>query len=658
MLEVAMPGPPDERLERTDVVVEPRVLAGKYRLGELLGEGGMGAVYVAEHVGLGTKVAVKLLASIWTGKPDAVARFRREARAAAAVTHDNIVKVTDIDADEDGRPFIVMELLRGESLQALLGRQRVLPPVLAAAIVGEALRGLAVAHEAKIIHRDLKPPNILLAQQPGGGLRVKILDFGIAKVLEDGLHDITITLAGAMVGTLRYMAPEQLDSDPTVDHRVDIYSLGVTLYAITTGRLPFGGDTPDETTKQIREGTFPRPREARPELPEALEAVILRAMACKREDRFPDANTFLQALQQAVPAIAGSYRLGTSGSGPGVAADGVKVSVPDIPLPVMTPPEHATVAASPHALSKTAPPPSRRRVIAGVVALLAFGAIGLGWRMYKTRAVVPAPAAERELRFGLAQYLPPEQLRESYTPLAEYLSQKIGRPVKLVIQEDYVDLAQKLSQGELDLVAFSPYSYVRARRKIPNLDVLATPVTSGGSSYEGVVLTRGDSGIADLAGLRGKVFCYTNASSASGYLYPRALFKRAGIDPDQAFKATRFTGDHLGALRALVSGACDGAAVYAAILFEAKQHGIAPDAFRILASTERIPYDAYCTHPKLPAELRTAIKQALLALPPGSQQAQSIFARHGAIIGFQDARDADYDGVRKIERYLDEPPHH
>src|SRR5262249_8030225 len=259
-------------VEKTDVVEEPRVLAGKYRLGELLGEGGMGAVYVAEHVGLGTKVAIKLLASIWTGKPDVVARFRREARAAAAVKHDNIVNVTDIDADEDGRPFIVMELLRGESVQALLGRQRVLSPTIAACIVGEVLRGLAVAHEAKIIHRDLKPPNILLAQVPGGGLRVKILDFGIAKVLEDGLHDITITLAGAMVGTLRYMAPEQLDSDPSVDHRVDIYSLGVTLYALTTGRLPFGGDTAEEATKLIREGTFPRPSELRPDLPAAFEA--------------------------------------------------------------------------------------------------------------------------------------------------------------------------------------------------------------------------------------------------------------------------------------------------------------------------------------------------------------------------------------------------
>src|SRR5262249_4372792 len=149
--------------------------------------------------------------------------------------------------------------------------------------------------------------------------------------------------------------------------------------------------------------------------------------------------------------------------------------------------------------------------------------------------------------------------------------------------------------------ALSPYSYVRVKRKMSNLRVLATPVTSGGASYEGVILARGNSGIAGLQDLRGKVFCYTNPSSTSGYLYPRALFKRAGIDPDRAFAATRFTGDHLGALRALVSGACDGAAVYAAILFDAKNHGIAPDAFRILASTERIPYDAYCAHPDLPS---------------------------------------------------------
>src|SRR5262249_42382207 len=122
-----------------------------------------------------------------------------------------------------------------------------------------------------------------------------------------------------------------------------------------------------------------------------------------------------------------------------------------------------------------------------------------------------------------------------------------------------------------------------------------------------------------------------------------------------AFTTTRFTGDHLGALRALVSGACDGAAVYAAILFESKAHGIAPDAFRILASTERIPYDAYVLQPTTPPALRRSIEAALLALAPGSQQAVSIFARQGAIIGFQKGRDTDYDGVRQIERYLDAP---
>jgi phosphate/phosphite/phosphonate ABC transporter binding protein len=295
----------------------------------------------------------------------------------------------------------------------------------------------------------------------------------------------------------------------------------------------------------------------------------------------------------------------------------------------------------------------RRLIAAAVAAALLAGAGTVGWRLHRSGA--PAASTRDEIRFGLAQYLPPDQLRESYTPLADYLSQRIGRPVRLIIQEDYVDLSQKLAQGELDLVALSPYSYVRARRKMPALQVFATPVTSGGASYEGVILTRGDSGIATLADLRGKVFCYTNPNSASGYLYPRALFKRAGIDPDRAFKATRFTSDHLSALRALVSGACDGAAVYAAILFESKAHGIAPDAFRILASTERIPYDAYVLHPKAPPELRRSIEDALLALTPGSQQALSIFARQGAIIGFQSGHDADYDGVRQIENYLDAP---
>src|SRR5262245_11135684 len=144
---------------RTEPNRPPRLLAGKYRLGRLLGQGGMGAVYEADHEGLGIKVAVKLLHSTFAEHLEAIVRFRREARAAAAVRHENIVAVTDIDADNDVH-FIVMELLDGETLEAYFGRERQLPPAIACAIVDRVLSGLAAAHDAKVVHRDLKPGNV------------------------------------------------------------------------------------------------------------------------------------------------------------------------------------------------------------------------------------------------------------------------------------------------------------------------------------------------------------------------------------------------------------------------------------------------------------------------------------------------------------------
>jgi serine/threonine-protein kinase len=638
----------------------------------------MGAVYEAVHVGLGVRVAVKLLNPSFTSNEKAVSRFKREARTAAAVRHENIVTVTDTDLDDEGVPFIVMELLEGESLNSLIRRERSLRAEVSSAIAAQVLEGLAAAHERGVIHRDLKPGNVVLARERSGAYRVKILDFGISKFVADELKTHDVTATGAVIGTPRFMAPEQARGQTDLDARVDLYAVGLMMYTMLTGKLPFSGASPEEITSHITSGNFMPPRQVRPDIPEALERVILKAMATDRDDRYPDARTFLNALKEAVPLLAQEIELhapptGATQTPPRRTSGPISVQVPIVPV-AMNPSVEGeaatniqTVAASPKAM--TPPPRSGSRLairFVGLSVLLLLGVASFAvWRYWlgprlvaknpETPAVIGPEVTASTLRFGITRYLPEKEVREAYQPFVEHLGKKLNRPTELVVVEDYLDLAEALLGGQVDMGALSAYSYVRAKRQAPNLKILAKPVAAGGPTYEGVIIVRADSGIETIADLKDKLFCYVTPNSTSGYLYPRAIFRRAGMDPDKAFSATRFTGDHLASLKALQTRKCDGAVVFSAALFDAKAKGIPPETFRILASTDRIPYDAYCVLDSMDPKLADDIQKALLELEPGSPVAMELFKVHGQITGFMKAQDSDYDGVRAIEKYLDEP---
>ncbi len=247
-------------VERTDVIARTRVLDGKYRLGRLIGEGGMGAVYEAEHEGLRARVAVKLLGEHGHLDPKAIVRFRREARAMGAIRHENVVAVMDTGTDEEGSPYLVMELLEGESLAAVLRRERTLAPGLACWIADQVLSGLEAAHAQGVIHRDLKPGNVFLARLSDGSHRVKILDFGISK-LGGNANTLDITAEGAMIGTPNFMAPEQISGEAPSDARADLYAVGVLLYRMVCGRLPYVSSTSEELYRMVLLGKVAPPRE-------------------------------------------------------------------------------------------------------------------------------------------------------------------------------------------------------------------------------------------------------------------------------------------------------------------------------------------------------------------------------------------------------------
>ncbi len=697
-------GPPVETL----VLGSTRLLAGKYKLSRQLGGGGMGTVYEAEHVGLSAKVAVKLLGDRVSGDETFAARFHREARIAAAVRHDNVVTVTDYGVDESAGPFLVMEMLEGESLASVLGRLGRLEPEIAVSIVFQVLDGLHAAHQREIVHRDLKPANVFLAVQSEGMWRAKILDFGLSKFVQPTSLDVTQD--GAVLGTPGYMAPEQMQNTKEVDPRSDVYAVGVILFRMLTGELPrpsralpgrsmdgrkvagqeqSGLEPTQGSRSQARRDDTPvpaRPRDLNPAVTPALETVVLRAIEIEPERRFANAQGMRQALEEifsrapqpklsALPLVTGAPpQKPSSAHPPGLfdsetrdahASDrppGARGATNQSEISTQTEAPGPTRESRRPSESPRGPRSWMRRAALSLGFVAVVGVSFLGWQALvapRTRSSTRVDtgrnvgAGSQTLRYGIARYLPRAMVEQRHQPLADYLAHELGTPVELVVVEDYIDLSARLRDARIEFAALSAYSYVRASEEQNNIKLLAAAVNQAGKSYEGYILTKADSQIRTLRDLEGKNFCYVTPSSTSGYLYPRALMRQAGIDPDLFFKTTRFGGDHLGTLRALYSGACEGAAVYASILFEAGKHEMPPQSFRILASTDRIPYDAYCGSPELPEKLARRLQKALLALSPDSARTAKILRDSGDLRGFASAQDQDYEAVRRMLQYME-----
>jgi serine/threonine protein kinase len=275
---------------------EPGELIGaKYQVERLLGMGGMGAVYEATHRVTGKRFALKLLLPELTTHEDVVKRFIREAQVAGRFQHPNVVEVYDV-GEHGSSMFMVMELLRGESLALRLEREGKLPVDVACKVLMECLDGVAAAHAAGIIHRDLKPANIFLCTTRAGFV-AKVLDFGISKLTEaPGIPKATTTDTGTVMGTPFYMAPEQLRSKG-VDHRVDIYALGVTLYESLSGRQPYAADNYPDLVIKIWTETPPALDSVAPETPVELADIIAKAMARSPQDRFESAESMASALE-------------------------------------------------------------------------------------------------------------------------------------------------------------------------------------------------------------------------------------------------------------------------------------------------------------------------------------------------------------------------
>jgi hypothetical protein len=271
-------------------------VVGTYRISHVLGEGGMGRVYAAFNPQIAGRVAIKVLSS---HAPDLVARFFAEARAVNLIAHRAIVKVHDLAELPDGRAYIVMELVEGETLRTVIRRDSPLPLGGIARLFGQVLGGLGAAHAIGIVHRDLKPDNIMV----GADGATKILDFGIAKLSPWLGGGGPRTVTGARVGTPAYMAPEQIQGG-TVDERTDIYTAGVVLFEAVVGRRPFPGDNEFELMRGHLEQPPPSPRQLRGDVPAELDQVILQTLAKRPEDRFQSASALANALAHTTAQLA------------------------------------------------------------------------------------------------------------------------------------------------------------------------------------------------------------------------------------------------------------------------------------------------------------------------------------------------------------------
>ena len=298
------------------------VLDGKYRLVKLLGKGGVGEVYESLHELIGLRVAVKLIRFEYASNAELNQRFLQEARAAAAVGHPGIVQIHDVGRTPDGRTYLVMEYMEGEDLEKQLSRDRRLTVEETADVLCEVLDALGAAHAKGIIHRDMKPENVFLVPGRHGERVTKLLDFGIARLNDETQTTTRLTRPGSVMGTPYYMCPEQARGDQNVDAGVDIYAVGVMLYEMLTGQLPFSGNTYNEVLSKVLSQPFPSLRAIRPDAPEELERIIGKATARERSARYATALEFADALapfrSQRAPefAAAATGRRSTTGQTP------------------------------------------------------------------------------------------------------------------------------------------------------------------------------------------------------------------------------------------------------------------------------------------------------------------------------------------------------
>jgi serine/threonine protein kinase len=364
---------------------------GNYRSISLLGEGGMGAVYLAEHPEIGRRVAVKVLRAEFSRDVQLLGRFLNEARAANAIGHPNIIEILDMGTTTDGMPYLVMELLEGEVLAGRMRRLGRLPLPVALEFAYQTASAVGAAHRKGIVHRDLKPDNLFIVpdEHDPARERIKVLDFGIAKLQMRSPGDSVKTRTGTLMGTPVYMSPEQAMGTKEVDHRSDIYSLGVILFEMLCGKPPFFSEGFGELVHLHMNVQPPSPRSFVPSLPGAVDALIYKTLAKKPDDR----HQSMKELQEAIKD-ASSGQFSVRGNSTPDFSGGTLPTAASLPTPVSELPRQSTTFST-HGerVAEARPSSGRTKLVLGVVATLAVLGGGAIWSSRPHPAAPALPVA-------------------------------------------------------------------------------------------------------------------------------------------------------------------------------------------------------------------------------------------------------------------------
>lgn len=381
------------RAESADLIGQ--VIAERYHVLRRLGEGGMGRVYLSEHVSMARMCAIKVMHPSLRSDPEAVGRFRREAANAGRINHANVAAMYDCGETSDRLIYLAMEYVPGDSLATVLKWAGEFPPRRAISIAAQVADGLAAAHKLGIVHRDLKPDNIIVGRSKEGDDLAKVVDFGIAKATQGDSQ--TVTRTGFVVGTYHYMSPEQMIGEG-VDGRSDLYSLGCILYEMLVGRRLFEGSTGEAVFTQRLTQPPPRPREVNPQVPKALDEVVVKLLARSREERFQSAEELRDTLlalppeqvaslgrRLITPLRALSARTAVDREPPVPPSDDSTPTVQDARAP--------TVAALPPSASRKGWMSAGGIAVAGIVAMLLV-ATGRERETLVAGEAAPAPVTE------------------------------------------------------------------------------------------------------------------------------------------------------------------------------------------------------------------------------------------------------------------------
>jgi phosphate/phosphite/phosphonate ABC transporter binding protein len=576
----------------------PRVLEGRWRLERELGAGGMGRVFEARHQSLGTRAAVKLLHPQRLASPEAVRRFLREARLAGVAGHPGIARVLDFDLTAAGTPYMVMELLVGATLEARLAAQDRISLTDGVDVLLDVLDTLAAIHAAGVVHRDIKPGNIFVLAEPGA-VRAKLLDFGLARGADPLEPDADLTRTGQVLGTPHYMSPEQARGQTQVGPEADLWAVGVMLYQLVTGLRPFPGENYNETLAAILTRDPAPVRQIAPGLPPALDALVRRCLDRDAGRRFRTAAELRAALAALRPQLA---------------------------------------RARPWSARR-----SRRRLFLAAVA--AAGALAVGWAFLAGRG---GPARE-VVRATWSPYRDRAFMTASTRWLLDELGDRIDRRFEFTPAGSYDQAAELLLGGRVDVAGLSPASYAQAAARAPGLVLLGRIRSNGADTYQSILFTRSDSRLRVVADARGAAICFVDRSSTSGYVYPRAMLRRAGVDPDRDLGPVHFAGDHERVIELLAAGRCDVAGSSSSALTQwAEEAGTRPAMFRILEASDSIPGDALVARADLPPLLLARLRAAAAGIIADTAAGRFPAARE--ISGLVAAEDRDYDVVRALGR--------